>query len=76
MSYFTNKNTKEVGPGPDKEIDWLIVEEYEGLDVTRCLVVKAKTAYVAMCRADRLIEGLNKNVCKLYQNPKIFKEKR
>ena len=73
--YFTKQNTKEVGPGPETEIEWLLVEEYKDLPTTRCLVVTAKTAYQAMCKADRLIQGLNKNVCKLYQNPKIFKEK-
>ena len=76
MSYFTNKNNVEVGPGPSQDIEWLIVENYDSkLHKTRCVVVSAKNGYTALNKAERLIQDLNKNVCKLYQSPVIFKEK-
>lgn len=73
--YFKRMNTKEVGPGPTEEIEWLIVQKNtEGLEVTNCVVVKAKLAYVAWEKAASMIENFDKQTCYCFPNPKLIIE--
>lgn len=70
MSYFTNKNTSEVGPGPTNEIEWLIVENLNDINgVTRCAVVRARTAYFAMNKAESIINDMQRQKCTCYPSP-------
>lgn len=47
MSYFTNKNTKEFGPGPDKEVEWLLVDTHK-MKFTK---INAQFAFEALQKA-------------------------
>lgn len=59
--YFTRQNTAEFGPGPTTEIEWLVVEVQDDINaVTRCAIVRGKTAYEAFYKAESVIEDLNK----------------
>lgn len=69
--YFTRQNTKEVGPGPTEDIEWLVVSVPEGLEETKCAIVMAKLAYVAIQKAAGVIEGLETQTCLVFPSPKI-----
>jgi len=72
-NYFTKNNTVEVGPGPDKEIEWIVIEERNDINaVTPCIVVRAKNGYTALNRAEQTCPGLDKNKCRLFPNPKLM----
>lgn len=69
-NYFSKQNTSEFGPGPQKEIEWLVVEESDDINgITRCVVVKAKTYYFAVCAAETVVQDLNRQKVKVYPNP-------
>lgn len=71
--YFTRKNTKEFGPAPNGDIEWMIVQSpFYSTDITECAIVKAKTAYLALEIASTLINNLDKQACKCYPNPKLI----
>lgn len=69
--YFTNKNTIEVGPGPEKEIEWLVVQQPDDMvnGVTHCCTVVAKTFYLAMQKAERFIPELSRQKTVCFPNP-------
>lgn len=69
-NYFTKNNTVEVGPGPTEEIEWLVVQDPKDINgITKCVTVRAKTAYFALREAEKLIENINKQDCVCYPNP-------
>lgn len=69
--YFTKHNTIEVGPGPEKEIEWLVVQQPEDMinGVTHCCTVKAKTFHLAMQKAERFIPELSRQKTIVFPNP-------
>lgn len=71
--YFTKNNTVEVGPGPEKDIEWLVIEERNDVNqVTPCIVVMARNGYQALNRAEQVSPGLEKNKCKVVPNPRLM----
>lgn len=73
--YFTKQNTKEFGPGPDKEIEWLIIQDpkcWQG--ISQCAVVKAKHFHQAWEKAEKLIPNFRKQDCICFPNPHLHFE--
>lgn len=69
--YFTRQNKIEVGPGPTEEIEWLVVSATVGLEETKCAIVKAKLAYVAIQKAASIIQGLETQTCLVFPSPVV-----
>lgn len=74
--YFTRKNKIEFGPGPTKEIEWIVLQNPKLIEgTTQCAIVKAKTAYLAWEKAASIIDNFDKQCCQCFPNPKILFEK-
>jgi hypothetical protein len=71
--YFKNKNDgREFGPGPLDTIEWLIIQDPGDIDgVSQCVVLRAKTAYLAWEEASKYIQGFNKQSCQCFPRPKL-----
>ncbi len=76
--FFTKNNTVEVGPGPNREIEWMVVQTPTDINgVTQCCTVSAVSSYAALKKAERFIPEINTQKCVCYPNPVLlikFKE--